>query len=98
MEKPPLRSSALWRIGMAFLQLRIGLGVARDPSDVGNANYVAVQIRLKNTGATGIGIDEIWILADASIKPGLEHNRLLNMFGVSAHFCQHRADSVVLGT
>ena len=83
--------------GMAPLQLCICYGVARDPSDMGNANYVAVQIGLKNTRSTGIGIDEIRkFRPDASIKPGLDLSRLLKMLSVSVHLSQHRADSIVL--
>ncbi len=40
-------------LGMAAFQLVVSHWVAGDPSDVGNADYVAVQVSLENTGAAG---------------------------------------------
>jgi hypothetical protein len=38
---------------MAALELVISVWIAGDPADVGNADNVAVQVSLKNTGAAG---------------------------------------------
>ena len=47
-------------LGMASLELVVSEWVAGDPSDVGNADDVAVQVSLENTGAAS------WA---ASIRP-----------------------------
>jgi hypothetical protein len=36
---------------MAALELRISLGIAGDPADMGNADHIAVQVSLQNSGA-----------------------------------------------
>ena len=36
---------------MATLEIVVSGGVPGDPSDMGNADYVAVQVSLENTGA-----------------------------------------------
>jgi hypothetical protein len=38
---------------MAALELIISVWIAGDPADVGNADNVAVQVSLENTGAAG---------------------------------------------
>ena len=38
-------------LGMATLELVVSHGIPGDPSDVGNTDYVAVQVSLENTGA-----------------------------------------------
>ena len=38
-------------LGMAAFELVVSHGVAGDPSDVGNADDVAVQVSLENAGA-----------------------------------------------
>jgi len=40
-------------LSMAALELIVSFGIAGDPADVGNADDVAVQVSLENTGATG---------------------------------------------
>ena len=38
---------------MSTLKLRVSIVIAGDPADMGNANYVAVQVSFENSCATG---------------------------------------------
>ena len=78
---------------MATLELVVRVRVPGDPSDVGNADDVAVQVSFKNTGAAsraaksnyGVVIDN----TDTAVSSSLDLCSLLQVLGVGVHLSQH---------
>ena len=87
-------------LGMASLELVVSDWVAGDPSDVGNADHVAVQVGLKNTGtaswAASVKSAFERIMCKYAVSSGLDLGGLLQVLCMSVHLSQHSADPVVL--
>src|SRR5690606_34264699 len=92
-------------LSMSSLELVVSLWVAGEPSDVGHADDIAVQVGLQNAGAAGwaaVGV-VIFIAAGAvtlvhyqAVSSGLDLGGLLQVLCMGVHLSQHSADSVVL--
>ena len=89
---------------MSSLELFVSIGVAGDPSDVGNADDVAVQVCFENTGAASWAASArplsgllvyIWP-GIRGISSGLDLGGLLQVLSMGVHLSQHSADPVVL--
>jgi len=78
-------------LGMATLELGVSHGIPGDPSDMGNADYVAVQVSFKNTGAASRAS-----IVQCGVSPGLDLGGLLQVLSVGVHLSQYSADPVVL--
>src|SRR5690606_4304701 len=76
-------------LSMAALEQPAGLGIPGDPADMGNADDVAVQVSLEDTGAAVI---YTYVL----VASGLDLGGLLQVLSMGVHLSQHSADSVVL--
>ena len=88
-------------LGMATLELVVSAGIPGDPSDMGNADYVAVQVSFKNTGATSwaalfVFKSTLDIIDKTSISSGLDLSGLLQVLRVSVHLSQNSTNPVVL--
>ena len=82
---------------MASLELVVSHWVAGDPSDVGNTDYVAVQISLENTGAASWAAPSVpYSVRRVAVSPGLDLGGLLQVLSMGVHLSQHSADPVVL--
>src|SRR5512140_3432131 len=65
-------------LSVATLELVISSWIPGDPADMGNADYVAVQVSFENTGAARC--------ADIrAVSPGLDLGGLLQVLSVGVH-------------
>eukprot|EP00829_Urostomides_striatus_P006873 TRINITY_DN174_c0_g1_i6.p3 TRINITY_DN174_c0_g1~~TRINITY_DN174_c0_g1_i6.p3 ORF type:complete len:233 (+),score=-9.71 TRINITY_DN174_c0_g1_i6:440-1138(+) len=85
---------------MAAFELLVSEWVAGDPADVGNADNVAVQVSLENTGAASraASIDTVVFITTGyiAVSSCLDLGGLLQVLSVGVHLGQHGADPVVL--
>ncbi len=88
---------------MASLELVVSCWVAGEPSDVGHADDIAVQVSLEYTSAASwaavsraIGIGWIRAVHYQAISSGLNLGGLLQVLSMGVHLSQYSTDSVVL--
>ena len=75
---------------MATLELVVSGGVPGDPSNMGNADYVAVEVSLENACAA--------VRHGTIVAPGLDLGGILQVLSMSVHLSQNGSDLVVLHT